>query len=1591
MDWSNSKSLNPSLDTSTGSLTYSVGRNFTIDPTVVASETTDDESENSRKVFYFQGNWWVFWTQYVGTSSYNIEYSTSSNGSNWSTPAALDSGIVYSPEFDIYLSGDTIIYAYMIINSVSWFDWRYGTVDGTSITWSISDTEASLASVHTLYNTNTIPISITEDTNHNVWMAGNVCESAMCTGDQLVGIYEWVNGSSASSWTQSDLYGPIPSDGAGDVQIVPLSSGKLAVASCYTSCYVTTYNGTAWDSPVEIVSSLSQSNGGDSTFTSMSAVSMGNTMYLVYEDTTSGTGGVKFVSYPYGGSASSITSINSVTDAETVVGLTTSGGSLFASYADSATNVVAEYSSSNNGSYWSLANNVSTTATEMDFPENFGAPYSVINTLGYTWQSGSTFPVNIEFELAPLYVPNAASIGEPWSKPGLSPYESYFTQLSEYVSPGNGLLGVAQTDLNLPGRDGLNLTISRIFSTPYSFYTNGGSNRTFEVDNFTLSKLGVGWELSFPWLGSDYLHLWDGQAYAYNWTGNAFVNHKGTNFVLDYNSNNGSYSLFDVSGTRYYFNSNEELVSITDATGNNTISFSYNGGGHISSITDDVGRIVDFNYYSNAQLHNITTGGLTWSYTYSGSNLATVTDPEGRVTSYSYFIGSNAWLIKQINYPTGAYTTYSYGSAPVGVGVTTYYVTSQNVYANTSALTKSSQFNYKIINGLVNYCNTTIADGTSTNQTRVNYVFNGPLGSSFEVNEYANKTIILQHANFYDSMGRIILSEIVSPSDTALTYSQAAYDAWGNVIYSNNTIGQESWYWYSNTNTSNTLRFGGLTKSFYTNNTINSNIHDLLLGSAVYQNPPTHDLVGYWSFDEGTGAITSDDSGYGNTGTLVNSPSWKSGSSCEFDNCLNFSELFQPIREHPHIHNHSSVVTVKLVVLVQTQLQCRDFFFHVLRYFASCRRMDCRRELCRINYLCVYGFGMGTTCSSTALAVGTFYFGTVIVTSSSQIVYLNGVNQGSGTGTGSSSDVAMQIGALSTTSNFCSCIIDDVRVYSTSLSSSQINQMYQGISETYYNYNSAGELTHIKQSHNGGWLVSTYTYDHYGNVLTYNDPLGRITDYQYSAAYDHAYLTDESTLVSNSGPLATFGIDGTGGNAAGSSAISSLSATLTTTKPDIVVVASEAAGPSSYPSVSSITDTAGLTWHSRKIFQQHGIGSATDYFDTEEWYAVATVPLTSDSITVTISASTKKFAINVFGVSGANIFNPFDPNSGVPGTASGSSTSPSVSISTSNGNDMILGLFMQNGGSTVTSGSGFSTITSAKSTGTLTMMYSEDEVVTSAQTGLAVKATYATSNAWMVIGDAIEKSIVTNVSSAYAYNFTTGWKTTYEDPNGQNTTYRYDNLGRMITEIYPPVAGIYSNTTWMYNDSANTMKVINPRGNYSVIYFDGLDRQTKVIQYASGTVYSTVKYTYNYQNLLNSSTTGEGNTTYYTYDPMGSETSIHYPTAAVQTISYNYLNNTEASVDPDGHKTIYAYDWMNDLLWVRQYNSSTSYYLTQYSYDKLQNLLSITDAKNNVTSYAYDDTQPVDQNHLPGLFHTNAIVRFYRESDRNCRPQRECD
>ncbi|MFW6016622.1 MAG: hypothetical protein ACOCRK_09300 [bacterium] len=60
---------------------------------------------------------------------------------------------------------------------------------------------------------------------------------------------------------------------------------------------------------------------------------------------------------------------------------------------------------------------------------------------------------------------NYSPAAEQYDDQGLSPYQSYFKNNKEFVSPSSGSLTVNGIDISLPGRNGLNLNIGRIHNT----------------------------------------------------------------------------------------------------------------------------------------------------------------------------------------------------------------------------------------------------------------------------------------------------------------------------------------------------------------------------------------------------------------------------------------------------------------------------------------------------------------------------------------------------------------------------------------------------------------------------------------------------------------------------------------------------------------------------------------------------------------------------------------------------------------------------------------------------------------------------------------------------------------------------------------------------------------------------------------------------------------------------------------------------------------------------------------------------------------------------------------------------------------------
>ncbi len=190
--------------------------------------------------------------------------------------------------------------------------------------------------------------------------------------------------------------------------------------------------------------------------------------------------------------------------------------------------------------------------------------------------------------------------------------------------------------------------------------------------------------------------------------------------------------------------------------------------------------------------------------------------------------------------------------------------------------------------------------------------------------------------------------------------------------------------------------------------------------------------------------------------------------------------------------------------------------------------------------------------------------------------------------------------------------------------------------------------------------------------------------------------------------------------------------TLTTTSANDIIVAFFVYN-SAQQTGTTVSDTAGLTWHQRAVSVTTGAKAIT----VEEWYAVASAALTSDSITFTLPTTASNIRSFTFGVSGADTTSPFDSNSSIPATAKVTGTNPSATISTTNANDFIFAAY---GSGAVTQTitaypTGFTLIDSAPSSGPNGA--DEYEIFSTVQTSLAVGFTLSTSLACAVIVDAI--------------------------------------------------------------------------------------------------------------------------------------------------------------------------------------------------------------------------------------------------------------
>ncbi|MBU7025318.1 MAG: hypothetical protein HXS48_00135, partial [Theionarchaea archaeon] len=245
------------------------------------------------------------------------------------------------------------------------------------------------------------------------------------------------------------------------------------------------------------------------------------------------------------------------------------------------------------------------------------------------------------------------------------------------------------------------------------------------------------------------------------------------------------------------------------------------------------------------------------------------------------------------------------------------------------------------------------------------------------------------------------------------------------------------------------------------------------------------------------------------------------------------------------------------------------------------------------------------------------------------------------------------------------------------------------------------------------------------------------------------------------------------------------------------------------------------------------------------------------------------------------------------------------------------------------------------------------------------------------VTDALDRTITAT------YDFNLGLLTSITDAEDHTSSFQYDLLGRITKKINPDL----SEKEAIYDDQNNCVTIYDEMDHKKICYYDGIGRLIKVELYLSPTIYFTETYTYNHQDKVKTVTDPGGHTYTYEYDSKGRKTKVVNPDSSFRQIQYNDISNTVTILDENQHKTEHHYNWVGNLLWVREYTDATNYYLTQYAYDSLGRITSVTDANGNTTFYEYDSlfgaTQIIYPDSTTETFSYDATGNLLQKADAN--------
>jgi prepilin-type N-terminal cleavage/methylation domain-containing protein len=209
--------------------------------------------------------------------------------------------------------------------------------------------------------------------------------------------------------------------------------------------------------------------------------------------------------------------------------------------------------------------------------------------------------------------------------------------------------------------------------------------------------------------------------------------------------------------------------------------------------------------------------------------------------------------------------------------------------------------------------------------------------------------------------------------------------------------------------------------------------------------------AGIWKFDEGSGATTSDTSGWDNNGTLVNSPTWRCASvDTDYTPSAQGCSLeFNGSTQYVNVGNMVSLDIADLKITIETWVKTTATAPDTdvgMRIFTTYRASNSSRFSLgmRTDRIFSYANPAGSFSGTSTINNGRWHHVVTTYDGTTQKLYVDGVQENSRafTLTGEFYVQDDTIGAFHPTDGFWSGLIDEVRIYNASLTSVQIQSQY---------------------------------------------------------------------------------------------------------------------------------------------------------------------------------------------------------------------------------------------------------------------------------------------------------------------------------------------------------------------------------------------------------------------------------------------------------------------------------------------------------------------------------------------------------------------